>query len=107
MEDEDGMVNNAGSTDGTIQRADDSLGQNGGGASRKHEMEHGVAYVTKAKAGLRNPGRRLQGSIKTNKGNSGRRQEMDADDQTTMDELFGARDAREQRTDDEGGHLVV
>ena len=34
MENEDGMVNNAGFTDGTIQRADDRLGQNGGGASR-------------------------------------------------------------------------
>ena len=30
-----------------------------------------------------------------------------ADDQTTMDELCGTRDAREQRTNDEGSYLVV
>ena len=107
MEDEHGVVDHTGTTDGAIQCTDDRLGQDSGGADREHEMEHGITYDAKTKKGIRDLNRVLQRSVEANADDFRGRKELDADDQATMDELCRTCDAREQRPNDDSGDIMA
>ena len=81
MEDKYGMVDDFGTSDGTVQCTNDCLGQNSGGAGREHEMEHGSINDAPAEEGNGNSGGLLQGSGKEDAKHAIGRKKLDANDQ--------------------------
>ena len=70
-------------------------------------MEHGSIDDAKTKKGIRDLDRVLPRSIKTSTDDAGGGKELDANDQTKMDELCRTCDAREQWANDDCGNIVA
>ena len=96
VEDKYGMADGFGTTDGAVQRTNDCLGQNSGGADREHEMEHGSINDAPAEAGNGDISGIMQGPVEKDTDYASGGKKLDANDQKKMDKLHWARDAREQ-----------
>ena len=107
MEDKDGVADDAGASDGTIQCTGDRLGQDRGITCRQYEMAHGTNHGATTETRIGDFGGVLQRPLEENAKHVGRGTKLDANDQTEVDKLHGTRNARKQRADDTGSDLVV